>query len=225
MNATDDALTEIARLAADEGTGARGLVTILERTLREHKYELPSTSISSFNLDERTVKNPVGVLKGILQSESAASAAGVRLLDLKRWERNLERSLPENVCVWLTSDAQDVLIKESMENDESTYSLVGRRFGDFLPKVINRIYDETGQTSHPIGVDMAKDPKTVLREYLDVLDRAKEKKMKNESLSSSTASDNNTATAGGSITDDEKILPKIKKVRDSDDDGEKKSGV
>ena len=222
MNATDDALTEIARLAADEGTGARGLVTILERTLREHKYELPSTSISSFNLDERTVKNPVGMLKGILQSESAASAAGVRLLDLKRWERNLERSLPESVCVWLTSEAQDVLIKESMENNESTYTLVGRRFGDFLPKVINRIYDETGQTSHPIGVDMAKDPKAVLREYLDVLDRAKEKKMKNESLSSSTASDNSTVTTGSSIADDEKILPKIKKVRDSDDDGEQK---
>merc|ERR1712238_632148 len=107
--------------------------------------------------------NPVGMLKGILQSESAASAAGVRLLDLKRWERNLERSLPESVCVWLTSEAQDVLIKGAME-----------------------------------------------------------KKMKNESLSSSTTSDNSTATTGSSIADDEKILPKIKKVRDSDDGGEQK---
>ena len=39
----DDGLRRIAALAADEQTGARGLMTVCERVFREFKYELPST--------------------------------------------------------------------------------------------------------------------------------------------------------------------------------------
>ena len=48
----------IAENAVEEKTGARGLVTVLERTFRDFKFELPSTGIKSFEVNEQTVKNP-----------------------------------------------------------------------------------------------------------------------------------------------------------------------
>jgi len=85
MTVNDAALTEIAKLAVAEETGARGLVTVLERTLREHKFELPSTSIRSFELDNATVSNPSEALARLLEmfergpdgddAEAAAAAA------------------------------------------------------------------------------------------------------------------------------------------------------
>src|SRR6185312_7162855 len=41
----DDGLRRIAELAAEEKTGARGLMTVCERIFRDLKFELPSTAV------------------------------------------------------------------------------------------------------------------------------------------------------------------------------------
>jgi ATP-dependent Clp protease ATP-binding subunit ClpX len=64
---TDEALRAIAERAAEEHTGARGLVTVLEKTLREFKYELPSTGIQNLEVTEQTVKSPHTSLNDALQ--------------------------------------------------------------------------------------------------------------------------------------------------------------
>ena len=53
-----DAIDKIAEKAAGEKTGARGLVTILEKTFRDFKFELPSTAIREFTVSANTVKIP-----------------------------------------------------------------------------------------------------------------------------------------------------------------------
>jgi ATP-dependent Clp protease ATP-binding subunit ClpX len=63
------ALKRIAELAHEEETGARGLITVFERTFRYFKYELPSTSISSLLLNEKMVENPNEVLEAYLQKD------------------------------------------------------------------------------------------------------------------------------------------------------------
>jgi ATP-dependent Clp protease ATP-binding subunit ClpX len=53
----DDALKSIAKRAMERKTGARGLRTILEHTLLDTMYELPSTDhISKVVIDEKVVK-------------------------------------------------------------------------------------------------------------------------------------------------------------------------
>ena len=59
---TDDALREIARLAEEEYTGARGLATVCERVLRNFKYELPGRGINSLHVDAALVKSPDAAL-------------------------------------------------------------------------------------------------------------------------------------------------------------------
>jgi ATP-dependent Clp protease ATP-binding subunit ClpX len=53
---TDDALTEVARRAEQEGTGARGLISVLHRVLLEDMYRLPGTYTGKFLVDRNTVK-------------------------------------------------------------------------------------------------------------------------------------------------------------------------
>lgn len=53
---TDDALTEVAHRAEQEGTGARGLVSILHRVLLEDLYQLPGTYTGELVADGKYVK-------------------------------------------------------------------------------------------------------------------------------------------------------------------------
>lgn len=61
-----DGLKAIARLAALEQTGARGLMTVCERVLRGFKFELPSTSIRQLVVDRQLVENPSATLQQLL---------------------------------------------------------------------------------------------------------------------------------------------------------------
>jgi endopeptidase Clp ATP-binding regulatory subunit ClpX len=62
-----DGLRRIARLAATEGTGARGLMTVCERVLRDFKFELPSSTVDEFAVTKELVDDPKGTLGGLLK--------------------------------------------------------------------------------------------------------------------------------------------------------------
>ena len=65
----DEALTQIAKLAAEEKTGARGLLTILEKVLRNFKFELPSTKIRSLHVTKAVIDDPQKALNTVLQEQ------------------------------------------------------------------------------------------------------------------------------------------------------------
>lgn len=62
----DGALEEIAHLAYEEKTGARGILTVCERLLRNFKFELPSTFIDYVKFDAQSVKDPHAYLEKLL---------------------------------------------------------------------------------------------------------------------------------------------------------------
>jgi ATP-dependent Clp protease ATP-binding subunit ClpX len=57
---TDDALTEVARHAEQERTGARGLISIIHRVLFEDMYRLPGAYTGKFVVDRNYVKEQLG---------------------------------------------------------------------------------------------------------------------------------------------------------------------
>ncbi|KAL1498914.1 hypothetical protein AB1Y20_013436 [Prymnesium parvum] len=69
LSFTPPALRRIAELAHAEGTGARGLLTILEGVLRDFKFELPSTTIRHLEVDVETVSDPASRLEALLRAE------------------------------------------------------------------------------------------------------------------------------------------------------------
>ena len=67
---SDEGLHQIAHKAHQEETGARGLVTICERTLREFKYELPSSMINHFVVTKELVDDPKSELTRMVENSS-----------------------------------------------------------------------------------------------------------------------------------------------------------
>jgi endopeptidase Clp ATP-binding regulatory subunit ClpX len=66
---TDDGLRRLAKLAADEKTGARGLMTICERVFRDFKFHLPSSRVKKFSVTAKLVEAPAAELKRLLANQ------------------------------------------------------------------------------------------------------------------------------------------------------------
>lgn len=100
----DGALDRIAALAAEEGTGARGLLTVCERLLRDFKFELPGSGVMSLRVDAGLIEDPAARLRGLLDSgrdeqarvlraaaeEFAISLGGSQGLDVRFDEQALD---------------------------------------------------------------------------------------------------------------------------------------
>ena len=64
---TDDGMLAIAGKAEKERTGARGLMTVCEKTFREYKYQLPDHTVKEFIVSKDVIEDPVGKLQELLQ--------------------------------------------------------------------------------------------------------------------------------------------------------------
>ncbi len=64
----DDALKKMAELAYEEQTGARGLVSVVDKMMLKYEKMLPDTDIHELLFTEKMINNPVGELEKILTS-------------------------------------------------------------------------------------------------------------------------------------------------------------
>src|SRR5438067_12974980 len=76
----DDGLRRIAELAADEKTGARGLMTVCERIFRDFKFELPSTRVKRFVVTRELVEHPIVELQKLLAAHEKEERVVMRQL-------------------------------------------------------------------------------------------------------------------------------------------------
>jgi endopeptidase Clp ATP-binding regulatory subunit ClpX len=75
LSFSDPGLHEIAKKAYKEKTGARGLMTVTEKILREYKFEIPSSPIKRFVVSKELVDHPLLVLKKMLKNPNYAEEA------------------------------------------------------------------------------------------------------------------------------------------------------
>lgn len=128
LNVTEDSLVEIAERAYKEKTGARGLLTVLERVFRNYKFELPSTSIKKFEIARDAVIDPDTCLKKLLH-ENMSDQRAVLLEEANLFaQRFLEKYGFE---LKFTDDALEALIDESIDVDKTIRALCERKFRDF----------------------------------------------------------------------------------------------
>ena len=72
LDIAPEAIRKIAVMAHKEKTGARGLMTVLERIMRNFKFELPSSGICTLKIDAETVDDPGTKLKKLLTENKDA---------------------------------------------------------------------------------------------------------------------------------------------------------
>jgi ATP-dependent Clp protease ATP-binding subunit ClpX len=125
---TSEAVQEIASQAHAESTGARGLMTVLERVLRNFKFELPSTAIKSFRIDRATVAQPSEALR-ILLRLNAAQQRDVLKADVAAFAARFQKDHGFELA--FDDSAIERLIELSLATDKTIRALCEEKFRDF----------------------------------------------------------------------------------------------
>ncbi len=162
FNISREAITEVAGRAAAEKTGARGLMTVLERAFRDFKFELPSTAIKSFDVDKTTIAEPAKTVKRLLR-ENADAQHGVLREEIGEFAKRF--ALAHGFELEFDESAVNTLIDESLATDTTIRALCEQKFRDFQHglKLINR---NSGKTRFPIGGAVVKDADKALSGWI-----------------------------------------------------------
>ncbi len=159
---TPEAIAEVAEQAYRENTGARGLMTVLERVFRPFKFELPSTAIQSFEITTEAVRDPLAQLKQLLV-ENQHLQRGVYLNDLKRFADEFKRR--HELQLDFSEEAAEVLIADAIERDKMIRTICEEKFKDFQHG-LHIIHRNTGQTRFEINADAARAPDKALSQWV-----------------------------------------------------------
>jgi endopeptidase Clp ATP-binding regulatory subunit ClpX len=156
------AVTKIAQLAHEQKTGARGLMTVLERVFRDFKFELPSTSIRKFEVTSETIEKPTEHLKAMLK-ENVAAQRKLLATEVKTFAQRFKEE--HGFELKFRSEAVGVLVEESIESDTTIRALCDRKFHDFHYG-LTLISRNTGKTVFTISGSTIENPDKELSRWV-----------------------------------------------------------
>jgi endopeptidase Clp ATP-binding regulatory subunit ClpX len=156
------AINEVAKLAATEKTGARGLVTVLERIFRDFKFELPSTSIRKFSVDADTVSRPQDALKELIADNLDLLDENL-LVDVDRFVDSFKRE--HGLELRFRKAAKVAVVKEASEQHRSVLALCEKKFKDF-EHGLKIISQRTGKNSFNVDKKVIDDPDKELSRWV-----------------------------------------------------------
>ena len=159
---TDEAILKIAEKAADEKTGARGLVTVLERTFRDFKFELPSTGIRTFDVDEQTVLNPEDSIQELIE-HNRDQVDDSMLEDVDRFVEEFKRN--HGFELRIRKPAKVALVKQAAGENRSVLAFCEKKFADFQHG-LSIIQQRTGKKSFVIERKAIDDPDKELSKWV-----------------------------------------------------------
>jgi ATP-dependent Clp protease ATP-binding subunit ClpX len=166
----DDGLRQIAALAAQEQTGARGLMTVCERIFRDFKYELPSTNVKRFVVTRDTVDVPSVALQKLLsEHEREERTVGKQLIH--DFAEKFCDSYGLRLCI--IPDAVDFLLTLSSERSVPIRELCASIFKDFQFG-LKLIAQNTGQREFLIDLNAVQDPDKTLSDWVVASYRSQE---------------------------------------------------
>jgi endopeptidase Clp ATP-binding regulatory subunit ClpX len=116
----DDALMKIAEIAAAEKTGARGLVSAIEKTLIPFEKSLPRSGLKRFLVTPAVVDNPEAQLEVLLKNPEDLDRR-------ERFERAKEKEI-EEIKGYISKTAVDFSIKSGLEIYDRRTDLIARLY-------------------------------------------------------------------------------------------------
>lgn len=124
----DSALRVMANRASEEKTGARGLMTVWEKALRDFKFEMPSMGLHEFVVDEQLVNEPRQVLAGYRdKARNLQLNAGVREAE----NFALQFSESYGLSINFTENAIQALIERAAREGVTVSDLCFRLYKDY----------------------------------------------------------------------------------------------
>jgi len=156
----DDGLQRIAEYAAEEQTGARGLMTVCERVFRSFKFELPSTHVKRFVVTGDLVDHPDAALERLLAENEAEERAVLRGIVQEFADRFYKE---HHLRLIFTAPAVDRLVALATTAQQPLRSLCAAKFKDYQFG-LKLVFQNTGRSEFTLDADAVEDPDKFLNE-------------------------------------------------------------
>lgn len=151
---TDDGMRRIAEAAAEERTGARGLMSVCEKIFREFKYCLPDSPVKEFIVSRELVEDPAGRLKQLLDNPELDRP------QVLQWKAGrIEREIGEEYAIQIsfTPEATQLLADEA-EKSGVAFVDFGRSFVKSYEHALKLLSKRTPGASFVIDESAVRDP-------------------------------------------------------------------
>jgi endopeptidase Clp ATP-binding regulatory subunit ClpX len=158
----DSAIERVAEFAEKENTGARALMTVCERLLRDFKFELPGTAVSELTINADLIDRREELLDKYRELGKRVDVEKARS-ELRAFCKGFQET--HGVELVFTDEALAKLAAEAVEQGRSLLQLCRQRFRDvqFGLKLIQK---NTGRRRFEFGVGAVDDPDKYLSDMV-----------------------------------------------------------
>ncbi len=160
---SDEGLKRVAERAAEEQTGARGLMTVCERVFRDIKFELPSTTVKRFVVTHALVENPGAELHKMVADPMQEERIVARQV-VDEFARRFTEA--HGIQIRFTDAAAELLISEALKNGVPVRDLCAARFKDFQFGLKLIVQNSPGNKDFLLDADAVQAPDKVLSQWV-----------------------------------------------------------
>jgi endopeptidase Clp ATP-binding regulatory subunit ClpX len=159
---TEDGLRAIAKAAVSEETGARGLVTICEKALRNYKFELPGSGVRQLVVTKAVIENPAAELERMTSDGGYEERLAMSEL-VGEFARRFEQQ--HQLRLNFTPEAVSYLVGAALAAKQPILEYCAALFKDFEfgLKLVSR---NSGQTEFAIDDEAVKNPQHALSDWV-----------------------------------------------------------
>ncbi len=158
----DAALREMARRGAEENTGARALMTVWEKTLRDFKFELPSLGLRELAISEQLVKDPQSVLMSCRELAKTTQVS-VAAREVEEFARQFTQT--NGLEIRFDEAASIKIIERSEREGVPVIELCRRLFKDY-PFGLHLIVSNTREKNFLLPVRAVEEPDRYLSDLV-----------------------------------------------------------
>ena len=155
-------LRRIAEKAIEQKTGARALMTVCEKVLRNYKFELPSTGIVEFVVTAEVVDDPDAELKKITENANY-NRNTVKREQVRRYEARFYAD--HDLQIAFDVEATDAIC-ERASAEEKSISQVCDEILKSYQHGLNLIKQNTGESSFTFPKEVVQNPDPILEEWI-----------------------------------------------------------
>ena len=158
----DAALHKIAEYAHLHKTGARALMTVCEKTLRDYKFELPSSGTSEFVVTERVIEETTDELKRIIEDASYNRQIVMRE-HIRRYEEDFLNV--HQTRIRFDDEATDGICQMAINQERSPKEICDEMLQSYQHG-LNLIKQNTGRDEFTLTKAVLDDPDIVLERWI-----------------------------------------------------------
>lgn len=159
---SDCGLRRIAEKAIEQKTGARALMTVCEKVLRDYKFELPSTGVEEFVVTAEVVDAPDVQLTRITE-EPDYNRRTVMGEQVRRYEAQFYAE--HQLQIQFNDEATTLICERAIADEQTVQQICDQLLGSYQHG-LNLIKQNTGQSTFTFPKAVLENPDQVLEEWI-----------------------------------------------------------